>query len=81
MVQNIKKSMFVLLAFTLLLAGCKSKSALQQSQEETIEESIIIDGLAAVTPDTVALQHLSANATPARRPSATYFHCPARTSR
>lgn len=62
MVQNIKKSMFVLLAFTLLLAGCKSKSALQQSQEEGIEESIIIDGLAAVTPDTVALQYMSANA-------------------
>ena len=62
MVRNIKKSLFVLLAFTLLLAGCKSKSALQQSQEDTIEESIIIDGLPAVTPDTLFLRHMSANA-------------------
>lgn len=61
MVQNIKKGIFALLALALLLAGCKSKVAMQ-SREETPDISSIIAVLPAVTPDTVALQHLSGNA-------------------
>ena len=62
MAKNIRKSMLALLALALLLAGCKSKMAIQSQEETTIDESIVIAGMQAVTPDTVALQHLSGNA-------------------
>ena len=62
MAQNIRKSMLALLALALLLAGCKSKMAMQSQEETTTDNTIVIAGLQAVTPDTVALQHLSGNA-------------------
>lgn len=62
MVQDIKKGIFALLALALLLAGCKSKVAMQSQEEETPDISSIIAVLPAVTPDTVALQHISGNA-------------------
>ena len=61
MARNIKNIAFALLALTVLLAGCKSKKALQDQAGE-MDNSIAIAHLAAVTPDTVALQHLSGNA-------------------
>ena len=62
MAQNIKKGIVAMLALALLLAGCKSKMAMQSQEETTTDNTIVIAGLQAVTPDTVALQHLSGNA-------------------
>lgn len=59
MARNIKSTAFALLALTLLLAGCKSKKAIQGLEGET---SFAIAHLAAVTPDTITLQHLAGNA-------------------
>ena len=59
MARNIKSTAFALLALTLLLAGCKSKKAIQGLEGET---SFAIAHLAAVTPDTMTLQHLAGNA-------------------
>lgn len=62
MAQNIKKGIVAMLALALLLAGCKSKMAMQSQEETTTDNTIVMAGLQAVTPDTVALQHLSGNA-------------------
>lgn len=59
--RNIKDCLFALLALTVLLAGCKSKRALQ-GDDGKVDDSIAIAHLAAITPDTIALQHLSGNA-------------------
>ena len=62
MERNFSRWAFIALAFTLLLAGCKSNKAVQQYQEEDIVDNThIVAGLKAVTPDTTALQYLSAS--------------------
>lgn len=60
MVQHIKNATLAVLLFTLLLAGCTSKKALL-SHKETIDTTALIAGFPAITPDTTALEHLSAN--------------------
>ena len=60
MVQHIKNATLAVLLFTLLLAGCTSKKTLL-SQEETIDATDLIASFPAITPDTTALEHLSAN--------------------
>ncbi len=64
MEQN-KKIIFVILALTLLVAGCTSKRAVQSRESEPVEvidETIYIAEFPAITPDTIALKYLSGNA-------------------
>ena len=61
MERHIKRTLFAILALTLLFAGCTSKKKIQ-SQEKMVAETVSITNLQAITPDTVALQYLSSNA-------------------
>ncbi len=62
MERNFSKWAFIALTFTFLLAGCKSNKAVRQYQEEeTVDESYVVAGLKAVSPDTTALQYMSAS--------------------
>lgn len=62
MERNFSKWALIALTFTLMLAGCKSNKAVQQQyqEEEVIDLSYVVAGLKAVSPDTTALQYLSA---------------------
>ena len=60
MVRHIRKSALAILSLILLLASCTSQKAVQK-QEEIYVDTSSISGMSAITPDTVALQHISSN--------------------
>ena len=62
MARHIKGITYAILALALLLTGCKSRKTLQGLDDSSIYTASIAN-LAAITPDTATMQHLSANTT------------------
>lgn len=62
--RNVNRIALALFVLTLMLTGCKSKMAVQvQNQEPTHDHKAIVAAYQAVSPDTMALQYISGNAT------------------
>ena len=62
MARHIKGITYAILALALLLTGCKSRKTLQGLDDSSIYTASIAN-LAAITPDTATMQHISANTT------------------
>ncbi len=63
MKRNVNRITLALFVLTLVFTGCKSKMAVQVQEEPIQDDKAIIAKYQAVTPDTMALQYISGNAT------------------